>query len=116
MISENFRVKAYIDLHRTSPFESEVIAYPSIFAISPGKTADVPVARLSAGPEECEAVGRSLRGRRAGSDGLSSMMRYLVKFHDSLDGGHPPVIYKNARFGNLSLSIFATACSNSGWK
>lgn len=46
----------------------------------------------------------------------SSMMRYLVKFRDGLDGGHHPVTYKNVRLGNLSFSILATACSNSDWK
>ncbi len=54
MIADGFRVKAYIDLHQASPFESEVIAYPSIFAVSPGRSKDVPVARLStATPDEC---------------------------------------------------------------
>jgi len=62
MISDNFKVKAYIDLHQASPFESEVIAYPSIFAISPGQSSRVPVARLSsATSEECSSLARSLR-------------------------------------------------------
>lgn len=53
-LAENFRVHVYIDLHRASPFESEVIAYPSIFAISPGKTERVVVASMAgATPEEC---------------------------------------------------------------
>ncbi|MFA6003646.1 MAG: Eco57I restriction-modification methylase domain-containing protein [Elusimicrobiota bacterium] len=57
MIAEGFGVKAYIDLHQASPFESEVIAYPSIFAISPGRSANVPVGRLTdAAPEECAAL------------------------------------------------------------
>lgn len=62
MVTENYSVKAYIDLHKASPFESEVIAYPSIFAISPGRSGRVPVARLSsATPEECESLAQSLR-------------------------------------------------------
>ncbi|HVA65575.1 MAG TPA: Eco57I restriction-modification methylase domain-containing protein [Elusimicrobiota bacterium] len=66
IISEGFKVKAYIDLNQTSPFESEVIAYPSIFAISPGHGGEVPVARLSsAAPEECAALSRTLRGSYA---------------------------------------------------
>lgn len=63
IITDSYRVKAYIDLHDTSPFESEVIAYPSIFAITTGKTGRVPVARLTnASPEECAAVSRALGG------------------------------------------------------
>ncbi len=61
MIAEGFGVKAYIDLHQASPFESEVIAYPSIFAISPGASGDVPVARLAAAtPEECKSLAEAL--------------------------------------------------------
>lgn len=61
IITDNFCVKAYIDLHETSPFESEVIAYPSIFAISPGRTQSVPVAKLSsASPEECASLANAL--------------------------------------------------------
>src|SRR5439155_699679 len=33
IVTERFRIKAYIDLNQASPFESDVIAYPSIFAI-----------------------------------------------------------------------------------
>jgi adenine-specific DNA-methyltransferase len=60
-LAENFRTHVYIDLHRASPFESEVIAYPSIFAISPGKTERVMVASMaSASPEECLSIQRHL--------------------------------------------------------
>ena len=48
------------------------------------------------------------------SNHSSSMMRYLVKFHEGLDEGLHPVTYKNARFG--SLSILTAARSNSDWK
>lgn len=61
IITERFSVKAYIDLHQTSPFESEVIAYPSIFAITPGKTEGVSVARFaSASYEECRVLSQAL--------------------------------------------------------
>jgi len=33
LIAQGFRVRSYIDLHRASPFESDVIAYPAIFSI-----------------------------------------------------------------------------------
>lgn len=63
-IADRFKVQCYIDLHNTSPFESEVIAYPAIFAISPGKSASVPVFQFqNASPEECEAVSEKLAGR-----------------------------------------------------
>ncbi len=65
IIAEKFQVKAYVDLHHASPFESEVIAYPSIFAISPGIPGPVPVARLSdASADECADL---IRGLRVGS-------------------------------------------------
>jgi hypothetical protein len=56
-ISEGFRVLHYVDLHTASPFESEVIAYPSIFAIGRGRPGAVNVGRLAtASPEECAAL------------------------------------------------------------
>lgn len=62
IISERFRVKSYIDLHQASPFESEVIAYPSIFTITPGRSADVSLARMTAAtPEECALLAKQLR-------------------------------------------------------
>ena len=72
IISESFSVKAYVDLHQTSPFESEVIAYPSIFAISPGKTGKVPVGRMvQATPEECRDLTRGLRSGRNGNGDIA---------------------------------------------
>ncbi|MFO0591640.1 MAG: TaqI-like C-terminal specificity domain-containing protein [Polyangiaceae bacterium] len=63
LVSEGVQVRCYVDLHQASPFESEVIAYPSIFVFSPGASVDVPVVRLQTGsPEECGAVARALRG------------------------------------------------------
>ncbi len=57
LLSERFKVGAYIDLHRASPFDSDVIAYPSIFTISPGKTGRVHVGTLkTASPEECAVL------------------------------------------------------------
>ncbi len=57
MLSRWFRVRCYIDLRSASPFESDVVAYPSIFAVSHGKTGKVPVVTLStASPEECQAA------------------------------------------------------------
>jgi adenine-specific DNA-methyltransferase len=57
LITERFQVRNYIDLHQASPFESEVIAYPAIFAIGRGGADRVRVAALrTASAEECSAV------------------------------------------------------------
>ncbi|HEX8823875.1 MAG TPA: N-6 DNA methylase, partial [Archangium sp.] len=71
-ITERFKVHAYIDLHRASPFESEVIAYPSIFAIGPGKSARVSVGSMStATPEECAIIQRAIQDGRSSHSGVS---------------------------------------------
>lgn len=64
-VSQGYSVRAYIDLHKTSPFESEVIAYPSIFVIAnePGGEPVRVVRMETASPEECAAV--VLKGARA---------------------------------------------------
>lgn len=57
LISERFSVRCYVDLHQASPFDSDVIAYPSIFAITTGKTGRVHVGALqTASEEECSMV------------------------------------------------------------
>ena len=57
LIAQRFRVSAYIDLHQASPFESHVIAYPAIFALTPGSSKDVAVAKLeTASEQECSAL------------------------------------------------------------
>ncbi|HET8934838.1 MAG TPA: Eco57I restriction-modification methylase domain-containing protein [Polyangiales bacterium] len=62
LLTEHFRVLCYIDLHRASPFESEVIAYPAIFAITRGHTDKVVVAKLdNAGEQECAELAQRLR-------------------------------------------------------
>ncbi|MBI2605733.1 MAG: Eco57I restriction-modification methylase domain-containing protein [Deltaproteobacteria bacterium] len=71
-LSNGFRVQTYIDLHTASPFDSEVIAYPSIFVISPGQTENVNVFSLkTAAPKECEAVHRALSGRPVSDDAVA---------------------------------------------
>lgn len=53
-IASNFRVQTYIDLHLASPFESNVIAYPAIFALARGTSQQVSVAKLkTASEQEC---------------------------------------------------------------
>jgi adenine-specific DNA-methyltransferase len=75
LLAEQFRVHCYIDLHQASPFESAVIAYPSIFVISRGRTERVLVAKLeSATPRECAVLAEQLRhgAPAADSGSLSS--------------------------------------------
>ena len=80
LISERFRVKSYIDLHQASPFESEVIAYPSIFAITPGRNQGAALARMTtASPEECASLVKQLRNpKRAESTMLSHYPAWFV--------------------------------------
>ncbi|MFH1047234.1 MAG: Eco57I restriction-modification methylase domain-containing protein [Patescibacteria group bacterium] len=57
-IVSDYEIRAYIDLHHASPFESEVIAYPSIFVIARERTG-TPVRVFSltdATTDEVEAV------------------------------------------------------------
>lgn len=71
-ISKCFRVETYIDLHAASPFDSDVIAYPSIFVLRPGKTEDVHVFTLkTAAPAECEAVSSTLGGKKTAGKEVS---------------------------------------------
>jgi SAM-dependent methyltransferase len=63
LVARDHRVRCYLDLHDASPFESEVIAYPSIFALSRGRTERVFVGRLDrADAEECSAMRAAWRG------------------------------------------------------
>lgn len=72
LVSDRFKVRCYVDLHRASPFESEVIAYPSIFAITPGKTETVMVGSMATGsPEECSEVAALIAAKKGGrADGV----------------------------------------------
>ncbi len=86
LLAESFSVKSYIDLHRASPFDSEVIAYPSIFAISPGTSGRVNVGVLeTASPHECEAVFSMIRTGEGGSQPGAS-----VSVYESWFGGDEP--------------------------
>lgn len=71
-LSEAFRIKTYIDLHQASPFDSDVIAYPSIFVITPGKSKDVDVFALKTGSaEECSTVAKCLSGGKITHSGVT---------------------------------------------
>lgn len=64
LITRKFEMRAYLDLHHASPFESDVIAYPSIFAIGKERLNDaVLVGTLTtASSEETLAVRSILQG------------------------------------------------------
>lgn len=71
-LADKFKVRCYIDLHKAAPFDSEVIAYPSIFAISQGKTDQVRVGSLAtASPEECAAVIPAMEDPNTSRPGVS---------------------------------------------
>lgn len=81
IVSANYQVRCYIDLHQASPFESEVIAYPSIFVLSRGVSTDVPVLRLQTGSEEeCAAVLGAARGETAALPAGVSIASYKSWF------------------------------------
>lgn len=71
-LAQGFKIRCYIDLHKASPFDSEVIAYPSIFAISPGKTDQVHVGSLAtASPEECEGALKAIKDPESSHPGVA---------------------------------------------
>lgn len=87
LLTASFRVKCYVDLHTASPFESEVVAYPSIFSVTPGKGGAVQVCRLAtASAEECEAVPPALLAGAALHPGVT------VARYDSWFAGSAPWI------------------------
>lgn len=64
LVSKRFSVRAYIDLHQASPFEADVIAYPSILALQHQKPTRTLFAKLKDGsPAECRAVALLAAGR-----------------------------------------------------
>lgn len=57
LIAREYGVRVYVDLHQASPFESDVIAYPSIFVFERRKPDHVVFAKLREGSaEECRAL------------------------------------------------------------
>src|ERR1039458_9443215 len=72
LLAEKFRTLCYVDLHEASPFDSEVIAYPAIFAFTRGTPTATRVAKLStASPEECASVGKSLLAGKGAGRGVN---------------------------------------------
>lgn len=89
LVADRFSVRCYIDLHHASPFDSEVIAYPSVFAISRDRQGPVKVGALeSASPEECRTLVEMILQDRTGSAAGVS----LAVFDSWFDGSEPWVI------------------------
>lgn len=77
LISERFAVRAYVDLHQASPFESDVIAYPSIFAFQRRETDRVLFAKLHDGSaSECEEVAALATGEKGTKRGSVEVSWY----------------------------------------
>ena len=84
-IAKRFKVRAYIDLHDASPFESEVIAYPAIFALTQGASKSVAVAKLETASErECADLRDVLREPRIVRPGVQ------VSIYDTWFAGNEP--------------------------
>ncbi len=86
LVADNYHVYSYVDLHRASPFESEVTAYPAIFSIGRQPVGSVMVAKMTAGTRsECEAVRAAFRTGRGSKDAE-------VEFHPTWFQGDAPWI------------------------
>lgn len=100
LIAEKFTTLGYINLQHCSPFESDVIAYPSIFAIEPKsklQSAGTKVLTLkSATPEECEAAWRAWEHPERTGHQLSAV-QYTAWF----SGDDPWVISSPQQIGVL---------------
>lgn len=67
LIASEYGVHAYVDLHKASPFESDVIAYPAIFVLGREQPSSVRVLRMGeASADECADASRSLRSATPG--------------------------------------------------
>lgn len=88
LITSRYKLRLYIDLHQASPFDSKVIAYPSIFVIQQAKTsAPVRVATLkTADTKECNLLRLSLRKKKARTSDL------VVEYPEWFKGTEPWVI------------------------
>lgn len=87
-IAERYQLRCYIDLHHASPFESEVIAYPSIFVMQPGKADAVPVVTLATcSAAECEAVPALITGRKKRAPGVT-----VARYKRWFEGDEPWVL------------------------
>mgnify|MGYP000193264290 CR=1 FL=1 len=85
LITQDYALRCYIDLHKTAPFTSAVAAYPCILVIAqkpvPEPAVPAPVVVMSlaqAGAKQCAAVLPLLRGERTSSPGID--LSYYPRF------------------------------------
>jgi hypothetical protein len=72
LISTRYRLRCYVDLHKASPFESDVIAYPSIFVLGRDGIEPVSVVSLeTASAAECAAIAAALAVQGTAPEGTS---------------------------------------------
>lgn len=77
LIAREYGVRVYIDLHQASPFESDVIAYPSIFVFERRKPEHVIFAKLREGSaEECLALTSVIETNSASTTDGVHVFRY----------------------------------------
>ncbi|CAN5178958.1 Eco57I restriction-modification methylase domain-containing protein [soil metagenome] len=93
LISRNYAMRWYVDIHKTSPFESEVSAYPSIFGVSKSvQKRAVPVVTLpTASPEECAIALGMMRGESLQASGVT-----LTRHADSFSNSGPWILSNSA--------------------
>lgn len=97
LIAERFHVRCYIDLHQTSPFESEVIAYPAIFAIGRQKPARTWVATMSSATADC------CRAIATAVTTVSPSSPVLIEYRDWFRGDEPWILTTPEQLTTLRL-------------
>jgi adenine-specific DNA-methyltransferase len=98
LVTSTYEVRTYVDLHKASPFETEVIAYPSIFVMAReilGKATRV--ATLStATPDECASL------RRRHSESIAAQADVsIVEYPEWFRGGDPWVLSSPRQLSTL---------------
>jgi hypothetical protein len=99
LIAREYGVRVYVDLHQASPFESEVIAYPSIFVLERQKSAHVTFAKLREGSaDECASLASSVdvNGVVSMHDGV-----HLSRYDRWFDNDDPWVLGSPAQLAAL---------------
>lgn len=97
LIATRYRLRCYVDLHKASPFESDVIAYPSIFVIGQGKTERVSVASLeTASAAECAGLAAAVGGHETVPQGVS-----IATYETWFEGDEPWVLSSPAHLQAL---------------
>jgi adenine-specific DNA-methyltransferase len=90
LVAREYGVKLYVDLHHTCPFESDVIAYPSIFVFERKKPNYVTFAKLTEGFEaECEELSALVQSGVEQSDASGV---HLFRYERWFEHGEPWVL------------------------